>query len=122
MVIATVMKYKGIEFIQQKWIVDLLCLILFSILLFAKSRSKYKNSEFKTLFMRFYILSVFYYLIAIAKVWIDISSPVTHILVIFLSQILYSFVDWKFGGLQLNSYLTDKRNFDLFFMIMSYKF
>ena len=72
--------------------------------------------------MRFYILSAFYYLFAIAKVWIQIPSPISHMIVIGVSQILYTIIDWKFGTIQLNSYLTDKRNFDLFFMIMSYKF
>lgn len=119
----TLWKFLGNQLIEgEVWSIYLLNFLLFVLLTFVKSRSKCRNGEFKALILRFYCLTLFYNILMISEQWVSLESVYSHLLVIVLSQVVYTLVDLKFGVIQISSFISEGNNLDLFFIMMSYKF
>lgn len=73
--------------------------------------------------MRFYVLSIVYYIRNIIIVWENsLGSNYQHLLVIVLSQLFYTFVDWKYGQLNVDVEISNNNICHLAFSVMAYQY
>lgn len=86
------------------WIGEVICLAYFLALTGLKIYSSCNDPEYKMMLLRFYLLSLGYYMRNVFAIWVKgVPTSYQHLIVIVVSQLAYQLVHYKFGTLQVDS-------------------